>query len=245
MRPTFPPPTMNSLFAARTRSRLTRVWNAPAPYEGIPPEEKRLLPGAGCDEEGHGPDEDVGSPLAEDPHPAVAERGQGHGVEPHLDRLPGADHGLEPGGDVDPPGPGVHGVRGPEEVVGLEDKLPSKRGLSSTGSVRIPRSLSSIAAESPAGPPPMMRTGVSIRGISLIRGGVGTRGLREAVCGLDPHPRPDWGHTRLDREPVGDDQALGALAVGAEDALGGPSLGWWPKVRIPEAERAAAIVSPG
>ena len=62
MRPTLPPPIMNNLSAQRTRSRLTRVWKAPAPYTGrSQPGKERLFPRPGGEENPLRSDQLIGS----------------------------------------------------------------------------------------------------------------------------------------------------------------------------------------
>ena len=54
--------------------------------------------------------------------------------------------------------------------------------------------------------------------------GVDPGQLRQPLDRLDADPGPDELHAGLDRHPVGQDEALSALAVGAEDPLGGAVL---------------------
>ena len=89
----------------------------------------------------------------------------------------------------------------------------------------MPRLPSSMAADSPAGPPPMIRTGTAISSTGPSRGEPATRGSSgRPSTGSTRMPGPDELHAGLDRQAVGQDQALGALAVGAENALGGVVL---------------------
>ncbi len=94
----------------------------------------------------------------------------------------------------------------------------------------MPRLPSSIAAESPAGPPPMIEDGHADGLDGPGRFGARSPGvdpgeLRQAFDRLDANSRPDELHAGLHGDAVGQDEALGALAVGAEDALGRAVLG--------------------
>ncbi len=182
--------------------------------EGVPLEAERLLAGPGRDEEDLRRDERVPRSLAEDSDLPVAEHGEGDALKPHVDRLQGTNLPLEEGRDVDPAGSGVDGLDRPEETVGLEDELPAEAVLVVDEEGLTPRFPSSAAAESPAGPPPMMRTGTStvaggrIAGASLTRGSSGrpsigsTRipgrtGVMHALTGLPFARTRHWAHWPL------------------------------------------------
>ena len=85
-----------------------------------------------------------------------------------------SDRGIGPqlvfelGGDVDPARTGVDGVVGAEEAVRLQDEFAAEAVLVVDEQGSMPRLPSSIAAERPAGPPPMMSTGTGISSIGRI-----------------------------------------------------------------------------
>ena len=74
-------------------------------------------------------DQDVAPAFDEDADLLVAEDGQGGALEPDADVGERADLVLQARGDVDAAGPGVDGVDGAEEAVGLQDQLAAQAVL--------------------------------------------------------------------------------------------------------------------
>jgi len=109
-----------------------------------------------------------------------------------------------------------------------------------------PRLPSSIAADSPAGPPPRIRTGTEIVCISRSGGSSFTSGsFGSPLSGATRIP----GFTSVMHDFTGIPSAItmhwAHWPLAQNRPCGEPSRGWWPKIRIPFANSAAAIVSPG
>ena len=84
----------------------------------------------------------------------------------------------------------------------------------------MPSLPSSMAADRPAGPAADDQDRRLEFSIGAVTAGPLTAGrLGQALDGLQAHAGLEQLHAGFDRLAVGQDQALGALAVGAEDAL--------------------------
>ena len=224
MRPTLPPPTMKSRSVGRTRSRLTRVWNAPGAVDAgqrVAREDERLLAGAGGHEEDLRVDEDV---VALAQHADLAGRR----------RRPGRCVSVQTRTFSKRARPRPRACcrcrcracrRGrprsePKNLCVCRTSLPPRAVLVvDEEDVRRRPCRARSRRRGPPGPPPRIRHSASTVSTSWKRevaGGLGERGL--AVERLDPS-RGDRHHAGLHRQAVGDDRALRALAVGAEDPL--------------------------
>ena len=198
--------------------------------EGVARKGQVLLPRPRGHQEDFRIDQDVGPALDEDADLPVAEDRQGRALEPDPDGRERTDLGLEPGGDVDAPGPGEDGLDGAEEAVGLQDELAAEAVLvvDEDGRDAAPAELDRgrepgrAAADDQNGD----TDGLDRLGRDPGRGpGVDPGQLGQAFHGLHADAGPDELHARLDGNAVGEDETLGALAVGAEDALGRAVLG--------------------
>ena len=197
-------------------------------------EDQRLLAGAGGDEKDVGPDDEVLT-VAQDAHPAIGEHREHRRVEPDADVLECAHILLEPGRDVDAARAGMARLDRAEELVRLEDELAAQAVLV-VDDERADASLAQLDAGSEPGRAAADDQALHVHGLNRVHArlpvDVGQGG--QPVEGPDVHARADDDHARLDRQAVGDDGALGALAVGAENALRRAVL-----VMVPERADAA------
>ena len=172
-----------------------------------------------------GPHGDV-APAAHDAHHPVGEHRHGRGVEPDLDRGQSPDLRGQDGADLEAAGPGMGVFDRAEELVGLQHELAAQPVLvvdEQGADAEFPQLDGGREPRRPAADDQDIgRDGCDRRGRGRrVRG----RQPRQAFDRRDAHPGAQGGHAGLDRPPVGDDQTLRALAVGAEEALGAPVLG--------------------
>ena len=128
---------------------------------------------------------------------------------------------LQFGGDVGPPRPGVAGVNGTEELVGLKDQFAAQTVLV----VDDERAHAGLAQFQGRREPCWPSADDQALHLERLDGlhlghGVDIGQDRLPVQRLDPRPRPYGDHAGLDGQAIDHHQALGTLAVGAEDTLG-------------------------
>ena len=187
--------------------------------QGVALEDQGLLPGTRGNQEHLGPHQHV-VPLAQEAHPAIREHGDGRGLRPDAHILEAPDLGLQLLADVPTAGARVAGLDAAEELVGLEDELASQGGLVVHQDHAHSR-LGQLDGGGKPGGSAAQDEHFRLHGLDLAEFGPRPH-LRQRGApleGLHRHARPHAHHAGLHGEAVGQDGALGALAIGAENAL--------------------------
>ncbi len=198
--------------------------------QGVARKGQGFLPGPGGHQDHLGVDDPVALAPDEHAHLFVGKDIHGRGIQPDPDRTEPADLLLQNPGDVETPGPGVAVFYGSEELVGLQKKLAAQAVL-----VVHDQGLDTPAAQLGRGGQ-ARRSAADNQNIRIIGPaparlgrGLDLRQTGQPLHRLHDHALLDLDHAGFHRNPVGDDRALGALAVGAEDALGRAVLGMVPE----------------
>jgi hypothetical protein len=199
------------------------------PGQGVPGEGQVLLAGPRCHDKTSGETWTYFRPSLRTDLPS-SEDGECRALEPDAEAGKRPDIPLEPSGDVDAAGARVHGLDGPEKAVGLEDELPAQTVLVINHQGFDPAFAELDRGRQAGRPTADNEDGNAdlLDGLEPDRhvfGHVDPREDRKPLHWLHAETRPDKLHAGLDRDAVSQDQALGTLAVGTEDALGGPVLG--------------------
>ena len=204
-----------------------------------PRESQGLFPRSRGHEKDFGPDLDIAVSVFENAHFFIAEHGQGGALEPNLDAGISPELVLELGGDVDAAGSGEHRVVGSEKPVGLEDELSTETVFvvdQESRDTEFPH-LDRRRETGRAAADDQHRNGDFLDGREA--GRIGNR--REdgkTVHGGESLARTDEFHAGFHRKAVGQDETLGALAVGAKNSLRGMILMMIAENAFPVSEKS-------
>jgi hypothetical protein len=199
------------------------------PWQGVARKGEEALPGSGGHEQPLGGHQRV-LPLfagalvgaAQHAHGAVLEHGEGGAAAPEGDSGAGLGLPREPRGDVEPARARVHCVERAEEAVCLQHELAAEEGLV------VDHEAVHAELVQPDGRGEARRTTSHDEHPRRVVGCVADaewraprRQDRQAVPRREPLSRPEPGDAGLHRLSVGEDEALGTLATGAEEPLRG------------------------
>ena len=208
------------------------------PRQRVPRKRQGLLAGAGRHEEHLRLDENVAT-VSEYPNATVAEHGESGAPPPNLHGWKRLNLTGHKSGDVDPARPRMDGGSRAEESMGLQHQLAAEVLL-----VIDKESVHAVSAQLHRCRHPRRASTENENGDrdrldvvewrNAIRGGKRRQILQRHDVQSGPHRR----HARLDRDTISEDEALSALAVGAEDSLGSP-------IARVLAERANAVSEQG
>ena len=185
----------------------------------VPRKAEELLPGSGGVQDGLGLDEFILSGL-ENPDLLVFEDKEDGAVGPNgqvrvLARLLG-----QLAADLIPPCSGVGVFDGTEELMGLEDQLPTQLVLVVHDQSLDPESGHLQGGGEAGGTTADDENGdLDLLYVLNLRARDCLRETRKAIHAFNDHVAFYGGHTGFDGKAVGQNEALGALPVGAEDTL--------------------------